>query len=110
MDAEKLRDFYAQSAHGRQSAEREFRERTHGWHFELAPEAAQWADAHAAGERWSWAAEALVVHAGRAIPSAALEAPARRGDGAGVLAMLRLVVESFGTVSTFSDPPGTPRR
>ncbi|MEY9908700.1 hypothetical protein ABIA35_004933 [Catenulispora sp. MAP12-49] len=156
MDAEQLRDFYARSVRGRETADREFAERTHGWHFELLPEAAQWADEHAAGERWSsggtavveladaagvigkpepgrigsayshrdpmteqttatgfgfWprAADALVVHAGRAVPVEALEAPAERGDGAAVLAMLRLVVESFATVRAFSDPPGTPR-
>lgn len=157
MDAEQLRDFYVRSAHGRERAEREFRQRTHGWHFELAPEAAQWADEHAAGERWSWSgtavveladaaglirkpepgrigsayshrdpmtemttatgfgfwprdAEALVVHADHAVPQEALEAPARPGDGAAVLAMLTRVVESFATVSARSYPPRTPRR
>jgi hypothetical protein len=149
-------DFYARCARGWEIAKREFQERTHGWRFDLAPEAAQWAQEHAEGERWSsggtavveladaagmirkpepgrissayshrdprteetsavgfgfWPrdAEALVVHAGRAIPPAALEPPAR-GDGAAVWAMLRLVVDSFATVSAFSDPPGTPRR
>lgn len=151
-----LKDFYAQSARDRETAQREFQERTHGWRFELAPEAEQWAQAHASGERWSYSgtavveladaagvirkpepgristayshrdsrteettadgfgfwpanAEKLVVHAGKAIPLAALEPPAR-GDGAAVLAMLRLVVDSFATVKAFSDPPGTPRR
>jgi hypothetical protein len=58
---------------------------------------------------WPEDAEVLVVHAGRAIPPAALEPPAR-GDGAAVLAVLRLVVESFATVSAFSEAPGTQRR
>ena len=58
---------------------------------------------------WPEDAEVLVVHAGRAIPLAALEPPAH-GDGAAVLAVLRLVVESFATVSAFSEAPGTQRR
>lgn len=154
---EQLRDFYAENARLWETAKREFAERTHGWHFALAPEAAQWAESHAAGERWSsggtamveladaagvihkpepgriasafshrdsqtemttaagfgfWpaAAEALVVHAGRAIPVDVLEAPAERGDGAAVLAVLRLVVESFETVRAFSEAPGVGRR
>ena len=153
---EQLRDFYAESARRREIAEREFAERTHGWHFSLAPDAAQWAESHAAGERWSYsgtamveladaagvirkpepgrimgayshrdsmtemtteegfgfwpdAAEVLVVHAGRAIPLEALEPPAR-GDGAAVLGVLRSVVESFATVSAFSQAPGAGRR
>lgn len=151
-----LNDFYARSARDRETAQREFQKRTHGWRFELAPAAEQWAQAHAESERWSYGgttvveladaagvirkpepgrigtayshrdsrteettadgfgfwpadAEVLVVHAGTAIPLAALEPPAR-GDGAAVLAMLRLVVDSFATVKAFSDPPGTPRR
>jgi hypothetical protein len=153
VDEKQLAAFYAESARLREAAQREFEQRTHGWHFDLAPEANQWADAHAASERWShdgtgiveladaagmirkpepghirsayshrdprteettaagfgfWpaAAEALVVHADRAIPLTALEPPAR-GDGAAVLAVLRLVVESFASVSAFSDPPGS---
>jgi hypothetical protein len=153
---EQLRDFYAESARRWETAKREFAQRTHGWHFALAPDAAQWADSHAAGEHWSssgtamveladaagvirkpepgricsayshrdsmteettetgfgfWpaAAEVLVVHAGRAIPLAALEPPAR-GDGAAVLGVLRSVVESFATVSAFSEAPGVARR
>ena len=58
---------------------------------------------------WPEAAEVLVVHAGRAIPLEALEPP-ERGDGAAVLAVLRLVVDSFATVSAFSEAPGTARR
>lgn len=152
---DELRDFYAKSARGWELAKQEFQERTHGWHFELAPEADQWAESHATGERssyggtaiveladaagmirkpepgrissafshrdamteettetgfgfWPDAAEALVVHAGRAIPLDALEPPAR-GDAAAVLAVLRLVVESFATVRPFNDPPGSGR-
>lgn len=156
MDSDALRDFYAESAHRWEVAKREFQERTHGWHFALAPEAQEWAQTHADGDRWQYggsalveladaanvirkpepgriasayshrdsrtemttetgfgfwpaAAEALVVHAGHAIPLAALEPPPARGDGAAVLALLRLVVDSFATVSVFSDPPGSRR-
>jgi hypothetical protein len=59
---------------------------------------------------WPAAAETLIVHAGHAIPLDALDPPPARGDGAAVLAVLRLVVESFATVSAFSDPPGSARR
>lgn len=154
---EQLREFYAESARRRETAEREFAQRSHGWHFELAPDAEQWAESHASGERWSWsgtamveladaagvirkpepgriwsayshrdsrtetttaagfgfwpdAAEVLVVHAGGAIPLEILEAQTARGDGAAVLEVLRLVVESFTTVSAFSEPPGTAAR
>ena len=143
-------DFYAENARRWETAKREFAERTHGWRFELAPDAAQWAESHASGEHWStsgtamveladaagvivkpepgrissayshrdamtelttetgfgfWpdAAEALVVHAGSAIPLAALEPPAERGDGAAVVEVLRLVVASFATVSVFCE-------
>ncbi|WP_194893044.1 hypothetical protein [Catenulispora pinisilvae] len=156
MDKEQLDAFYAESARLRHVAEREFQERTHGWHFELAPEADQWAESHAAGDHWSaggstlveradaagmirkpepgrissayshrdsrteetthtgfgfWpdAAEALIVHAGRAIPLDALEPPPARGDGAAVLTTLRLVVETFATVQPVSGPPGAAR-
>lgn len=157
MDNEQLQNFYAESARRQQIATREFEQRTHGWHFALASEAEQWAESHAAGERWSsggtamveladaagvirkpepgrissayshrdswteettatgfgfWpeAAEALVVHAGSAIPLEALAAPTERGDTAAVLAVLRLVVDSFATVRDFSEAPGTERR
>ncbi|MEY9860658.1 hypothetical protein ABH935_006295 [Catenulispora sp. GAS73] len=156
MDSDKLQDFYAESAHRWEVAKREFQERTHGWHFALAPEAHQWAQAHADSNRWQYggsalveladaagvihkpepgriagayshrdsrtemtteegfgfwptAAEALVVHAGTAIPLVALEPPPAPGDGAAALALLRLVVDSFATVSVFSDPPGSRR-
>ncbi|MEZ0112573.1 hypothetical protein ABH920_006596 [Catenulispora sp. EB89] len=156
MHSDDLRDFYAESAHRWKVANREFQKRTHGWHFTLAPAAHEWAQAHAASDRWHssgttlieladaagmihkpepgriaaayshrdsrtemtteegfgfWptAAEALVVHAGHAIPLAALEPPATRGDGTAPLALLRLVVDSFATVSVFSDPPGARR-
>jgi len=46
MDDKQLAAFYANSARRRALAEREFAQRTHGWHFGLAPEAEQWADAY----------------------------------------------------------------
>ena len=157
MDSDALRDFYAESTRRWELANREFQARTHGWHFTLAPEAHDWAQSHAAGDRWHYsgttlieladtagmihkpepgriatayshrdsrtemttaegfgfwptAAESLIIHAGTAIPLAALEPPAAPGDAAPVLALLRLVVDSFATVNVFSDPPGSRRR
>ncbi|WP_194912646.1 hypothetical protein, partial [Catenulispora rubra] len=60
MDSDALRDFYAESTRRWEVANREFQERTHGWHFTLAPEAQQWAQAHAASDRWQYSGSALV--------------------------------------------------
>jgi hypothetical protein len=57
---------------------------------------------------WPDAAEILVLHAGHAIPFDQVT-PAIGGHGPAVLAVLRLVVESFSTVTAFSDPPGATR-
>jgi hypothetical protein len=57
---------------------------------------------------WPDDAEILVLHAGHAIPFDQVTA-AIGGDGAALLAVLRLVVESFATVTAFSAPPGAAR-
>ncbi|NUR26272.1 MAG: hypothetical protein HOV83_10565 [Catenulispora sp.] len=152
MNEEQLAAFYADNARHRQTAEREFKARRHGWTFALSPEASRWADSFAATappsqDPSAWAAhlveradadgviikpepgrvrsayahrdpqteretaigfgfhpdasEALIVHAGTAVPLDAVS-PAIGGGGAAALAVLRLVVDSFATVRPFS--------
>lgn len=60
MNSDDLQAFYAENARRAALATSEFEQRTHGWHFALAPHAAQWAQSHADSDRWSYSGTAIV--------------------------------------------------